>query len=258
MGILNVTPDSFSDGGRFGSLEDVLREARDMLDSGALFLDIGGESTRPGAEEVPQDEELRRVVPVIEALASEKRGILSVDTTKPRVANAALAAGAHLVNDVCGLRDPAMVAACASFGAPAAIMHMRGEPRTMQHDPRYDDVTREVLKFLGERADFAVREGVPSVALDPGIGFGKTLQHNLTLLRDLPRLVELGFPVLVGASRKKTIDLLANVPGARDRDPGSIALHLHAASSGAAIVRVHDVRGHVQALRVWEALHSPL
>lgn len=251
MGILNVTPDSFSDGGAYADLGAVIERGRAMLAAGALLLDVGGESTRPGAEPVPEDEEVRRVVPAVEALAALPGARISVDTMKPAVARAALKAGAHLVNDVTGLRDPEMVRVCAAFGAPAVIMHMRGEPRTMQRDPRYDDVAAEVFGFLARRAEAALAAGVPGVILDPGLGFGKTLEHNLTLLRRLPELVALGFPVLVGASRKKMIDFLANVPVAADRDPGSIALHLRAADAGAAVLRVHDVAGHVQALRVW-------
>jgi dihydropteroate synthase len=179
-----------------------------------------------------------------------------VDTRTPAVARAALAAGAHLVNDVTGLRHPEMMAVCAEAGAPAVVMHMRGDPRTMQRDPRYDDVTAEVTDWLREAARRALAGGVPSVMLDPGIGFGKTVEHNLTLLRDLAGLVDLGRPVLVGASRKRLVHSLANVPNAEDRDPGSLALHLHAADLGAAMVRVHDVPMHVQALRVWELLRG--
>jgi dihydropteroate synthase len=205
---------------------------------------------------VPEEEELRRVLPVVEALASEGDVVISVDTRTPAVARAALAAGAHLVNDVTGLRHPEMMAVCAEAGAPAVVMHMRGDPRTMQRDPRYDDVTAEVTDWLREAARRALAGGVPSVMLDPGIGFGKTVEHNLTLLRDLAGLVDLGRPVLVGASRKRLVHSLANVPNAEDRDPGSLALHLHAADLGAAMVRVHDVPMHVQALRVWESLRG--
>lgn len=252
MGVVNVTPDSFSDGGRDAGA--ALAHARCLLDAGALILDVGGESTRPGAHGVSEAEELARVLPVVAALAREGRAVVSVDTMKSGVARAALAAGAHLINDVGGLRDDAMLAVLAQFGAPAVVMHMRGEPGTMQRDPTYADVAGEVFGFLEERARRALAAGVPSVALDPGLGFGKTLAHNLTLLRALPSLVALGFPVLVGASRKRLIDFLADVPEAARRDPGSIALHLRAASLGAALVRAHDVAGHVQALRVWAAL----
>ncbi len=189
----------------------------------------------------------------MEALAG--RGVvISVDTMKPGVAREALAAGAHLVNDVSGLRDPTMRRVCAEAGAPAVVTHMLGEPATMQKDPRYDDVSAEVFGSLRDAAALAITEGVPSVMLDPGIGFGKTVSHNLTLLHDLPRLTAEPAPVLVGASRKRFIHLLADAPEAASRDAGSIALHLHAADAGAAMVRVHDVPGHVQALRVWEVL----
>ena len=257
MGVLNVTPDSFSDGGRHANLDAALAQAEELLEAGALLLDVGGESTRPGAEPVPEDVELARVLPLIGALAERGRAVISVDTRKPGVARAALAAGAHVVNDVNGLRAPGMLAACAEAGAPAVVMHMRGEPRTMQRAPAYDDVAGEVFGFLRRRAEVALAAGLPSVALDPGIGFGKTLAHNLALLRALPDLTALGFPVLVGASRKKLIDFLAGAPLARDRDPGSVALHLRAAWAGAALVRAHDVAGHVQALKVWQALGAP-
>jgi dihydropteroate synthase len=256
MGILNVTPDSFSDGGEYLRHDAALEKARHMAAKGALVVDIGGESTRPGAESVSSMDEMARILPVIEALAREGQLVVSVDTAKPEVARAALEVGAHLVNDVTGLRDPAMRAVCAEFGVPAVIMHMRGEPRTMQQNPTYVDVAAEVFGFLREQAARALAEGVPGVLLDPGIGFGKTREHNLTLLRALPDLGAGQYPVLVGASRKRLIDYIADVPDARDRDPGSIALHLHAAACGVAMVRVHDVAGHVQALRVGEAIRA--
>ncbi|GGR98949.1 dihydropteroate synthase [Deinococcus sedimenti] len=254
MGILNVTPDSFSDGGRHAALDAALASARTMRDAGVLILDIGGESTRPGAAPVPVHEELNRVLPVIRALA-DAGTVLSVDTMKPEVAAAALAAGAHLINDVTGLRDPQMRAVCADAGAPACVMHMQGDPRTMQRDPHYDDVVREVHDYLHAQAREALAAGVPDVILDPGIGFGKTLEHNLALLRALPELTEAPHPVLIGASRKRLIDFIAGVPEAQDRDPGSLALHLHAARRGAAIVRAHAAAAHVQALRVQAALN---
>jgi len=257
MGIVNVTPDSFSDGGRHASVDAAVRHARALRDAGALIVDIGGESTRPGARPVAEYDELTRVLPVIEALARDGNVVISVDTLKPRVAREALRAGAHIVNDVTGLRDPDMLQACVEHGAPAIIMHMQGEPRTMQRAPHYADVTREVKAFLHERARVATAAGVPSVMIDPGVGFGKTVEHNLTLLRDLSAFHELGHPILVGASRKRLIDALAHAPDADARDAGSIALHLHAAAQGAAMVRVHDVAGHTQALRVWAALSGP-
>lgn len=256
LGVLNVTPDSFSDGGCHATLEAAVRQARAMRDAGALVIDVGGESTRPGAEPVPTEEELGRVLPVIHALAGEGV-LLSVDTMKPEVAAAALAAGAHLINDVTGLRDPAMLQVCADAYAPACVMHMQGEPRTMQRAPHYDDVVGEVHSFLRERAEIALASGVPSVLLDPGLGFGKTPAHNLALLRALPEFTAGPHPVLVGVSRKRLIDTLAGVPEAAERDPGTLALHLHAARAGAAVVRAHAAGAHVQALRVQAALDGP-
>ena len=253
MGILNATPDSFSDGGRHLGLDAALATARRMRDAGVLVLDIGGESTRPGAEPVDAATELDRVLPLIRALTGENV-LLSIDTMKPEVAAEALNAGAHLVNDVTGLRDPDMVRVCAGAGAAACVMHMQGEPRTMQQQPTYGDVVAEVHAFLRERADEVKAAGVPSVLLDPGIGFGKTLEHNLSLLRAVGNLTAGTDPVLLAASRKKTIDLIAGVPNAADRDPGSFALHLHAARQGAALVRLHAAAEMVQALKVEAAL----
>ncbi|GGJ88793.1 dihydropteroate synthase [Deinococcus aquiradiocola] len=253
MGILNVTPDSFSDGGRHATLTAALAQARAMLGAGALVLDVGGESTRPGADPVPAETELDRILPVLREL-SGWNAVLSVDTLKPEVAEAALRAGAHLVNDVSGLRDPQMTRVCADAGAAACIMHMQGEPRSMQHAPRYDDVTREVHAYLHAQASAARAAGVPGVLLDPGLGFGKTLAHNVTLLRDLPDLTARPDPVLVGASRKRFVGTLGGAALAGDRDAGSVAVHLHAARCGAAMVRVHDVAAHTQALRVQAAV----
>ncbi|MGY2895417.1 dihydropteroate synthase [Deinococcus sp. UYEF24] len=255
MGILNVTPDSFSDGGRHTSLTAALDQARAMLKAGALVLDIGGESTRPGAEPVSAEQELDRVLPVLRELNGWPVA-LSIDTLKPEVARAALEAGAHLVNDVSGLRDPDMVRVCAEAGAAACIMHMRGEPRSMQVNPEYGDVVSEVFGYLTAQARAAKAAGVPDVLLDPGIGFGKTVEHNLELLRGLERLTSGTEPVLVGASRKGFIGKLGGAELASDRDPGSVAVHLYAARRGAAMIRVHDVAAHVQALRVQAALEE--
>ncbi len=252
LGILNVTPDSFSDGGRHLALDAALASARAMHGAGVLMIDVGGESTRPGAEPVPAEVELDRVLPVVRALATEMP--LSVDTLKPEVAHAALQAGAHLINDVGGLRDPEMLRVCAGAQAPACVMHMQGEPQTMQLRPEYADVVAEVHTFLRTRAAEARAAGLPDVLLDPGLGFGKTVEHNLALLRALPELTGGPDGVLVGASRKRLIDFLAGVPEAADRDPGTLALHLHAARSGAALVRAHAAGAHVQALRVQAAL----
>ena len=255
MGILNVTPDSFSDGGRHASLAAALAQARAMLEAGALVLDIGGESTRPGAEPVSAEQELDRVLPVLRGLKGWPVA-LSIDTLKPEVAQAALEAGAHLVNDVSGLRDPDMVRVCAEAGAAACIMHMQGEPRSMQTRPEYGDVVSEVFGYLTAQAGAARAAGVTGVLLDPGIGFGKTVEHNLELLRGLERLTSGAEPVLVGASRKGFIGKLGGAELASDRDPGSMAVHLYAARRGAAMVRVHDVGAHVQALRVQAALEE--
>ena len=255
MGIVNVTPDSFSDGGR--GPQAALSHARHLLDQGALILDIGGESTRPGAAAVDTDTELQRVLPVIRGLAGSG-AVISIDTMKPEVARAALEAGAHLVNDVSGLRDPAMRAVCAEWGAPACIMHMQGEPRTMQLEPHYRDVVAEVFGYLRSQAQLALAAGVPGVLIDPGIGFGKTPEHNLSLLRALEQLTAGSVPVMVGASRKKFLGHLSGEAqaSAETRDAASLALHLHSARRGAALVRVHDVRSHVIGLRVQAALGS--
>ena len=253
MGILNVTPDSFSDGGKHAELQAALAQAETLRQAGALLIDVGGESTRPGSAGVSAAEEIDRVRPVIAELAA--RGFLiSVDTLKAEVAAAALAAGAHLVNDVSGLRDPQMVQVCAEAGAAVCLMHMQGEPRTMQDDPHYDDVVTDVHGYLQREAQRVQAAGVPGVLLDPGIGFGKSLEHNLSLLRATPELTELGWPVLIGASRKGMIGRLTGETQAAQRDPGSLALHLHAARAGAAMVRVHAVAEHVQALKVQAAL----
>jgi dihydropteroate synthase len=255
MGVVNVTPDSFSDGGSLPDARAAAAHAGRLAEQGALVVDIGGESTRPGSQPVPVAVELRRVLPVVRALAERGDVVISVDTRKAEVATRAVDAGAHLVNDVGGLRDPAMRQACAALGVPVVVMHMQGEPATMQQDPSYVDVVAEVRSELHHRTRLALDAGVPSVIVDPGIGFGKRTEHNLALLRALP---ELGpYPVLVGASRKGLINALAGVPEPRDRLPGSLAVHLWAAQHGAAMVRVHDVAAHVQALRVLEALRDP-
>lgn len=253
MGILNATPDSFSDGGKHYALQNALETAKKMGRAGVFMLDIGGESTRPGAQPVDASTELDRILPIIRELR-DAGILLSVDTMKPEVAAEALNAGAHLINDVTGLRNPEMTRVCADAGAAACIMHMQGEPRTMQQNPTYSDVVAEVHTFLRVQAARATADGVPSVILDPGIGFGKTLEHNLTLIRAAHALTPGAHPVLIAASRKRLIDYLASVPDAAHRDPGSLAIHLHAARQGAALVRAHAAAEHVQALRVQEAL----
>jgi dihydropteroate synthase len=254
MGVVNVTPDSFSDGGLYATAELAIEHGRRLVADGATIIDIGGESTRPGTGGVPTDVELQRVLPVVAALAADCAALISIDTRKPAVARAAVLAGANLVNDVGGLRDPAMVHECASLGVPVVIMHMLGDPTTMQLDPRYDDVVGEVVDWLHERADNALTAGVPSVVVDPGIGFGKLLDHNLQLLRAMP--LSDRFPMLVGASRKRSIQRLAGVDDPQSSDIASIAAHLWVAQRGAAIVRVHDVAGHRQAFAVDRALRG--
>ncbi len=254
MGVINVTPDSFSDGGRYLSPENALAQARALIAQGADILDIGGESTRPGAAPVDEAEEIARVVPVIAVLAAQAGVPLSIDTMKPAVARAAIAAGASIWNDVSALAfSPDSPAVAADLGCQVVLMHMRGEPRTMQAVPRYDDVTAEVRRHLSERARVAREAGVAREAiwLDPGIGFGKTAAHSLTLLGQLDRIVDLGFPVLLGVSRKsflKAVDPTA--VEATDRLGGSLAAALAGARAGVASVRVHDVRETVQALAV--------
>ncbi len=255
MGVVNVTPDSFSDAGVNFRPKDAIASARHMLDAGAAIVDIGGESTRPGAEAVPLDEELRRLVPVLEGLAGAP---VSVDTSKAEVARRALELGAELVNDVSALRgDPELAGTVADAGAFLCLMHMQGEPRTMQADPQYDDVVAEVASFLEQRLAFAVEAGIPEerVCLDPGIGFGKTVEHNLELVRRLDVLLALGRPVLIGFSRKRSLGRLLGDPEATT---GSLAASLAAAVAayerGATILRVHDVGETVEALTVAEAM----
>ncbi len=251
MGVLNVTPDSFSDGGRFLDPEAAVAQGMAMARAGADVVDVGGESTRPGADAVGEAEERRRVVPVVEALAAHVR--VSIDTRKATVAEAAVSAGATLVNDVTASLHP--VAAEAGVGWVA--MHMQGDPRNMQRDPRYDDVVGEVREFLVERAEVAVGAGVDEVWIDPGIGFGKTAEHNLSLLRRLSSLVATGHPVVVGTSRKSFLGTLAGGAPVTDRLEGSLATAVHAVDQGARMVRVHDVEPTVQALRLTAAA-SPM
>lgn len=253
MGILNVTPDSFSDGGRHRNAGQAINRGLELMNEGALLVDVGGESTRPGSQAVTAAEELRRVLPVIEGLAA--LGVpVSIDTMKAEVAEAALAAGAWLVNDVSGLRDRRMLDVCAEAGAAAVIMHMQGTPLTMQDQPVYSDVVAEVLSWLSQQATAAEQAGLAGVLIDPGIGFGKDLQHNLSLLRQLERFTASGWPLLVGVSRKGMLRQLGAPAEPARRDPASLALHLDAARRGAALVRVHDVAGHVQAITVQQSL----
>lgn len=253
MGVINLTPDSFSDGGQLAATDVAVEVGLRMREQGALLVDVGGESTRPGATAVSEAEELRRILPTIELLAAEAV-LVSVDTRKPAVARAALAAGARIVNDVGGLRDRAMRAVCAEAGAPAIVMHMQGEPGTMQHDPSYHDVVVEVREFLLSAAAEALAAGVPDVLIDPGIGFGKTVEHNLALLRAVPELASTGHGLLVGASRKGFLGRLTGTEVAAERLGATLAAHLLAAQGGAALLRVHDVEAHRQALIVAAAL----
>ena len=258
MGIVNVTPDSFSDGGRWASTEGAIDQAMRLVADGADVLDIGGESTRPGAEPVGEAEEIDRVAPVIAGVRTRWGGAISVDTMKPAVARAAVAAGATMWNDVTALSHaPDSAAVAAELGCDVVLMHMQGEPRTMQADPRYDDVVGEVRDYLHGRAEAAMAAGVARerIWLDPGIGFGKTLAHNLALTARLDALIDLGFPVLYAASRKRTIQAIdATAVAATDRLGGSLALALEGARRGAQMVRVHDVRETVQALKVQAAV----
>lgn len=258
MGILNVTPDSFSDGGRHLEPDVAAAAAREMVAAGAAIVDVGGESTRPGSGPVPLDEELRRVVPVLERLGGEVA--VSIDTAKAEVARRALALGAELVNDVTALRgDPELAGVVADAGAYLCLMHMQGEPRTMQSDPRYEDVAAEVAAFLEERLGVAVAAGVAEerVCLDPGIGFGKTVAQNLELVRRLDVLLELGRPVLIGLSRKSTLGRVLGDPEATTSSAAaSVGAAVAAFERGATIFRVHDVREHVEALAAAAAVSA--
>jgi len=256
MGILNLTPDSFSDGGRFLDRDAALRHAERMVAEGAAIIDIGGESTRPGAEPVSVAQELERVVPLVEALSDELPVPLSIDTTKPEVMRAAVAAGAGLLNDILALQAPGALQAAAELTVPVCLMHMQGEPRTMQAAPHYDDVVAEVRRFLSGRRDACVAAGIPPerILIDPGFGFGKALEHNLALLRNLEQFTALGASVLVGVSRKSMIGTILGGVGVDQRVVGSVAAAVFAVMQGAAIIRAHDVRETVEALKVIEAV----
>ncbi|TZF91326.1 dihydropteroate synthase [Cognatilysobacter lacus] len=256
MGIVNVTPDSFADGGQSFDTGAAISRGLQLVDEGADLLDVGGESTRPGAEAVSIDEELSRVIPVIAALAKRTGVPVSIDTSKPEVMRAAVAAGAGMINDVYGLRREGALDAAASLGVPVVIMHMLGEPRSMQDDPRYEDVVAEVHRFLTERIFAAELAGIDKkrIVIDPGFGFGKTRDHNLQLLARLQRFTELGVPVLAGLSRKRTIGEVTGRSVPAERAAGSVAAHLIAAQNGARIVRVHDVAATVDAIKVWNAV----
>lgn len=258
MGIVNVTPDSFSDGGRLPGIAAALDHAHRLAAEGALLLDLGGESSRPGSEPVPLVEELHRVIPAVEAVAGAIDLPLSVDTTKAQVARRALDAGASIVNDITAMAsDPEMPRVIAEAGAGVVLMHMQGVPRTMQHAPRYNDVVAEVYEFLARRVDWAVAQGIPRerIAVDPGIGFGKTMEHNLAILRDLGHFATLGCAVLVGTSRK---GFLGTITGrsVSERATASAVSSLAACVAGARVVRVHDVAAAVDAIKVWGAIRG--
>lgn len=256
MGVLNVTPDSFSDGGVFFGRDQAVAQALRLAEEGADLIDVGGESTRPGAQPVSAQEELDRVVPVIEALRTAVSIPVSIDTSKPEVMRAAVAAGAGLINDVLALRAPGALATAAALAVPVCLMHMHGEPRTMQRDPVYTDVVGEVREFLKNRRAAAIAAGIrpEQILIDPGFGFGKTAAHNLALLRDLSALCTLGAPLLAGLSRKSLIGALLGLP-VEERLHASVALALIAVQNGAAIVRVHDVRATREAIRMVEAVY---
>lgn len=257
MGVLNVTPDSFSDGGRFASADAAVAHALRMVEEGAALIDVGGESTRPGAQAVTAEEEIGRIVPVIEALATRTNVLISIDTSKPAVMTAAVRAGATLINDVRALREPGALQAAADSGAGICLMHMQGEPRTMQVDPHYGDVVAEVCDFLRKRAEACMAAGVAPdrLAIDPGIGFGKRLEHNLALLAGLAALVGLGWPVMVGVSRKSMFGALLG-RAVDQRIAGGVAMATAAVLSGASIVRTHEVAPTVDAVKVAMALRT--
>jgi len=259
MGILNVTPDSFSDGGRHATLASAMAHARQMVAAGAELIDIGGESTRPGALPVAAELEISRTAPVVAALRAEWDGLISIDTSKAAVALVALAAGADIVNDVSGLRqDPEMAAVCAASGCGVVVMHMQGEPGTMQANPQYADVVAEVRGFFAERLAFLTQQGIARDALcfDPGIGFGKSLEHNLTLLRQLKNLSVGGQPLLLGISRKSFIGKLMATDDPAAREWSGVAITVLARGGNVMLHRVHAVGPHVAALRMTEALHA--
>ncbi len=257
MGVLNVTPDSFSDGGHFYQVDHAIAHGLEMAEQGAAVIDVGAESTRPGAAPVPAQEQIRRAVPVIEALAGRVQIPLSVDTTDVTVARAALDAGAAMLNDITAGTDAAMLRLAAEHQVPLVLMHMQGTPATMQQQPVYQDVVAEVKAFLTERAQRALTEGVPAerILIDPGIGFGKTLEHNLALLRCLDVLVATGYPVLVGTSRKRMLEQLTGRTNPIDRIYATAATVAWCAHSGAALVRVHDVAAMMDVVKVVNAIN---
>ena len=257
MGILNVTPDSFSDGGLFIAPNKALDQAIKMVSEGAAIIDVGGESTRPGADAVTVQQELDRVIPVIEAITAELDTIVSIDTSKPEVMRAAVEAGAEMINDVCALRAEGALETAAQLDAPVCLMHMQGEPRTMQQDPQYDDVVNDVKDFLVQRANSCIEAGITKdhIIIDPGFGFGKTVDHNYSLIKHLDQFVSMDYPVLVGVSRKSMIGAVLNNE-VSDRLSASVALAAMACRSGAHLFRVHDVKATADALAVCRSVRA--
>ncbi|MEX0770853.1 MAG: dihydropteroate synthase [Balneolaceae bacterium] len=258
MGVLNTTPDSFSDGGLFVSQKDALERIGQMVEEGADIIDVGGESTRPGADPVSPAEEMNRVLPIIEK-AAERFGdvLLSVDTTKYEVARAALEAGVHIVNDISGLqKEPRLAGLCAEYSAGYVLMHSQGDPQTMQKNPRYDDVISDLKHYFKNQMALALNAGLQTLILDPGIGFGKTLEHNLKIIANLDKFTEFGYPILVGASRKSMIGELLGGRPVDDRLTGTIAVHYHSLIMGAKMLRVHDVKEAKDSIRIFNAVNA--
>ncbi len=257
MGILNITPDSFYDGGQFLDPESALQRTRIMLDQGAVIIDIGAESSRPGASGLDEDTEMSRIVPLVEKIRAQfPDAILSIDTVKAGVAHAALQAGADIINDIQGLRDPEMCKVAALHGCPVILMHMQGEPATMQNSPQYEDVVEEIFQFFQKQIVFAQQNGIDSsrIILDPGIGFGKTLQHNLQIIKELSAFKVLNRPILIGLSRKSMIGALTGNQVPQNRLAGTLAADMAAVQNGASILRVHDVEEHMQMLQIYKNL----
>lgn len=258
MGILNATPDSFSDGGKFTGTDRALKRIEEMVEQGADIIDVGGESTRPGSDPVSEDEEIRRTIPLLEAAIPEfPQTLFSIDTTKFEVAKKALDTGAHIINDVSGLdREPRFVDLCAKSGAAYICMHSQGNPKTMQKNPDYENVIEDIYELFTRKLDVLKKGGVSTVIIDPGIGFGKSLQHNLELIAGLDRFLELNCPVMVGASRKSMIGAILNERPVDDRLIGTISVHYHCLIKGAKILRVHDVKEASDSIRIFQAINN--
>lgn len=258
MGILNATPDSFSDGGAFNELESALERISEMISQGASIIDVGGESTRPGSEPVSEQKERDRVLPILEkAIPQFPETFFSVDTTKYSVAKEALKAGVHIVNDISGLqKEPRLADLCAEYGAGYVMMHSQGDPQTMQNDPTYEDVVGDIYRFFEQQLQKAKEKGLQNIIIDPGIGFGKTQQHNLELLANIREFTKLGHPIMVGASRKSTIGKILNDRPVDDRVTGTVAAHYHAMMQGANIIRVHDLKEAHDSLLVFKAIND--